>query len=118
MRAKLAAEGYSNVVAGPFYEGQPADAIAVLAAPGAAPQALLNGGANEVKQEGIQVLVRSNQGDFAGGKQRARNIYDDLRFYQPAGYIDIRPQGTWSYIGADDQGRHQFSLNFIAQIQE
>lgn len=116
-RSVLAAAGYNNVVAGDRWPSAD-EAMLVLPAPGGPRQRYLDGGSVEDKQDGVQVLVRGPANEFGDTKRRAYAAYDALRFSETSNYTYWMPLGGPGFIGRDEDERPQFSINFIARIDE
>ncbi len=113
----------TNVFEGPVRaakNGIPAEAIFVVPYAGALPQ-LQRGVATptEIRQHRLQVRVRSDQEDYAGGQSLARDVLSEMSHNPPAGYHDVRPlQPHPIYLRKDEQGLHEFAVNFEVWAEE
>lgn len=67
----------------------------------------------------VQVLVRSQLDDFAGGEALARGAFAKLHLVELAGYIDVRAQESApTYLGADERRLHRWSMNFAMRFKQ
>ena len=121
VRAYLAANGIANVVAGQRFPNGEDRAVICILAPGLPPIRLLNGGASEIKRDGIQIIVRGDPANHGEAKTRARQIYDLMRFAADsfgAPYFNVEPLGGVAHMDADEDERPRFSLNFYLHLKE
>jgi len=105
----------TNLFSGPVRQQStsvPHQAVFVLPSGGPAPDAYSDGTVIEMRYSAIQVIVRSNPKDYAGGQVLARQVRDALHHVAVTGYVDIRAmQSEPIYIGPDEADRHLFSVN-------
>ena len=93
-------------------------AIFVAPSGGPAPQALA-GQSLAFRRSFLQVRVRGDQQDYAGGLAFARSARDATQYAAIAGYTDVRIQETEPiYIGQDDQDRHEWTINVEMSFKE
>lgn len=75
-------------------------------------------------QPAVQIIVRGGS-DPRAAKQRAQDIYDELQGFSSGTFVD---GGTWIVsciaaqsgpvrLGPDENGRHEFSLNFDLEVR-
>lgn len=93
--------------------GIPHQAVFCLATGGPAPEAYLFGGTGvELRYPAVQILVRSNPRDFAGGQALVRTIRDAVHHATIAGYVEVRVAETEpNYVREDDEGHHAWTIN-------
>lgn len=76
----------------------------------------------ELRENRVQIRVRSGQEDYAGGDTLARSVIAALSFNpptSPAGYKDVRAlQPQPIYLRKDEQGLHEWSTNFEVWTEE
>lgn len=95
----------------------PTKAVFVLATGGPPPSPYLGSGLN-VYESNVQVMVRSELADFAGGQTLARACITVLQQAIPSGYISfLVVESEPNYLGADAQGCHLWSVNLTATWQ-
>lgn len=113
----LAPSSGANVFVGPAQpvsDSVPAQAIFCLGYGGTAPpMPYMDGTGQDWRQSRVQVMVRSEQGDFAGGETLARATLQALHRRSVSGYtwvvsLDSEP----TYLSKDEQGCHRWSCNF------
>lgn len=103
----------------PDDKGMPAKAVFVFPAGGGVPEMHLEPTATDLLRSVVQVRIRSSQADFAGGADLAREVRDALKRATITGYVWIRLlQSHPEYIGPDDRGSHEWSLNIEAATEE
>jgi hypothetical protein len=97
----------------------PHQAVFVMASGGPAPLAYAGGSAVELDEPSVQVRVRSNPGDYAGGYALRTSVRNALH-HQPltADYIDIGLLQEPLYLGEDEAGHHEWSINLKLQFEE
>lgn len=61
----------------------------------------------------LQVTVRSEAGDYAGGLALARSCRDALHITTPTGYVSCRVQGEPYPVGQDEAGSDLFTLHVL-----
>lgn len=125
----LAADGTLSLVLGtsvfngpvrPVSAQIPERAVFCLASGGPAPQAYLDGGAEDERIVTVQIRVRSAPGDFAGGLTLAQGCRDRVH-HKLAAIARAGSGGTYddshvledqpNYIGTDGQGCHEWAVN-------
>lgn len=90
----------------------PANACFVLATGGPPPEAFC-GTATELHYSVVQVRVRSAPREYASGLTMSRAVRDALHHAPPVGYLEIEAQQSEPvYIGTDETGHHEWSINF------
>lgn len=73
----------------------------------------------QAREPQLQIMVRSNPQDFAGGQALARGVKDALHDIALSGYDACRiTQAEPVPIGETDSGEHLFSLNVHLWIDE
>jgi len=93
----------------------PHAACFVLASAGPAPEAF-SGSTPELRYSAVQVRTRSNAGTtssvYVDGLTKARATRDALHHATISGYHDVRAMQTEPvYIGVDESGHHEWSIN-------
>jgi hypothetical protein len=107
----------TNLFAGPI-RPSPLAGVWCLATGGLAPEPFL-GVDKDFRQKTVQVRVRSNPGDFAGGETLAVACFERLHKHIPSGWIDLLVREPWpTYIGQDANECHEWSLNVDCRIVE
>ena len=100
----------------------PATCVFVLLHPGPEPVRYSDGGSgHRLSNPAVQVTIRYEQGDYDGGRDLARLVWAALDRSSPADCIpySFRCRGSEpGYLGADDGGRHMWSINAIGYKQE
>lgn len=97
----------------------PHEAVFVLSSGGAPPLAYGGQTSEEMLFPSVQCIVRSNPRDFFGGRTLAKTVHDALHHQALAGYLDVNVQESEPlYLGEDDTGHHEWSLNFELWIEE
>lgn len=81
------------------------------------PEQFFHGSESERKKS-IQIRVRGPRNDFNQAYQDAREVEDALDYQEPQGYLAVKHLNGPSYIGKDDDGRHEFSHNVLCWIIE
>lgn len=72
----------------------------------------MNNAGPDIKRASVQVRVRSNVNDFAGGQQKARAVWSALQRAVLAGYMSITARESEPvYLGQDDTEHHEWSVN-------
>jgi hypothetical protein len=67
----------------------------------------------------VQIRIREDQENFGSGETLARSVRDSVHLKVPAGYIDCRAvESSPLYLGQDDFGRHEWSINVELTIKE
>jgi hypothetical protein len=90
----------------------PHQAVFVLASGGPEQEAYSDGTTTERRYSAVQVRVRSNPRGFDAGNTLARQVRDALHHRTLTGYLDVRAmQSEPIYIGEDEPGHHEFSVN-------
>ncbi|KPJ59103.1 MAG: hypothetical protein AMJ46_12620 [Latescibacteria bacterium DG_63] len=106
----------------PVGTGIPDKAVFVLATGGPAPEPFLAGDASSPDEERVHSLlirVRSEPGEFNNGQTLARSVRDAAHRASVAGYLDVSiRECDPAYLGADDEGRHEWSIGVDMEIQE
>lgn len=111
---ELRDQGFTNVYASEEWPTAPSASL-VLLAPSPPPEGAFGAGL-ERKLIVFQVLTRAQRTGDA--RTEALNIYDHLRYLRPTGWVMIRPLGQPFPIGQDEDGRPQYSANYVARIHE
>jgi hypothetical protein len=106
----------TNLFAGPIRDLPgtiPDKAVFCLATGGPAPEAFVSAATgNEERYHAVQVRVRGNPRDFASAVTLARGVRDTLHRTVPSGYLECAVRETEpNYLGQDEQGRDDFSIN-------
>lgn len=105
----------TNLFAGPVVvvaTGVPDKAVFILATGGAPPQPFIDGSGQDYCRSAVQIRIRSTTEDFPGGQTLARNVRDFLHKRVVSGYVDIRArEAEPNYLGPDEQGHHEWSVN-------
>jgi hypothetical protein len=113
------AEG-TNLFTGPVRPvetGMPAEAVFVLNGGGPPAMPYFSSPISD-RQSGVQVRVRSNPGDYAGGSELARDLFALVHEAPLSGYTYVLArQSEPNYLSQDDQGCHEWSINAIARWQ-
>lgn len=115
----------TNLYAGPVRAADDSGGIAheavfVTASGGLFSEPLHDDTRRTLRRPGLQIRVRSDQGTgaFQNGQQLARDVYDALDQDPPAGICDLRAlDSAPSYIGTDEDGHHEWSINFSLLIE-
>lgn len=95
----------------------PTRAIFCLATGGPPPDPYLGSGLN-LYESNVQVRIRSEQSDFAGGQTLARACIPVLQQAIPSGYISFLVQEAEpNLLGQDNQGAWEWSLNVRCRWQ-
>lgn len=91
----------------------PARALFCLCYGGTAPpMPYLDGSNQDWHQSRVQVTVRSEQGDFAGGEALARAALDVLHRNGASGYTWVKALDSEpTYLAKDEQGCHRWTVN-------
>jgi hypothetical protein len=90
----------------------PHQAVFVLPSGGPAPEAYADGTTTERRYSAIQITLRSDPKDYAGGWVLARQVKAALHHATVTGYVDIRAmQSEPIYVGPDEADRHLWSVN-------
>lgn len=99
----------------------PSQSVFCLEREGDVPIDYCDGGATspQLYQPRVQILVRSNPGDFAGGRTLAHAVYAAIHDHPPAGYFECRAQqSTPLYVNEESNGAHIWSINVKMGIEE
>ena len=105
-------------------DGIPGQAVfAAIVAPSAQPIPMrgtdAGTGPDQIRAHRVQIMIRSKHEDYAGGVALARSVRDGICYRPPSGYDDIEPvQSAPLYLGKDDKGHHEWSLNIDALTEE
>lgn len=79
---------------------------------GGPPPLFQSGQAREVRRSTVQVRVRSEPGKFEAGETLARGCRDALQLARPEGFVAfVVRESEPIYLGADERGHHEWSLN-------
>ncbi len=90
----------------------PAEAVFCLIDGGPPTQAYADSTAIEQRHSAVQVSVRSDKDDYAGGLTLARQVRDAVNHATVVDYIDIRIGASEpNYIGEEDPGYHLWTIN-------
>lgn len=66
----------------------------------------------------VQVFVRSTPDDYDAGRKLADDVFSAVDKSPPAGYFDCRASGSAPfYVGKDDEGHHEWSINVLLKQQ-
>jgi hypothetical protein len=100
--------------------GVPAQAVFCLESGGDPPAAYVDGGSGlNLRVHAVQIIVRSNPRDYAGGKSLANSVRNAVHEAPIAGYLDVRVREAQpNYLGEDEKGCHRWSINVQLQIKE
>jgi hypothetical protein len=91
----------------------PPQAVFVISTPGPAPLTFKGAGQGSLSMGMIQVRLRSQPNDFLTAQTLSRQIRDTLHRATIAGYVYVvARQSEPQYLGQDQQGNEEFSLNF------
>jgi hypothetical protein len=94
-------------------------AVFVLSSGGPEPQAFCSGTSVEERDSSVSVRVRSDGADFSGGQTLARLVRDTVHHSTIAGYKDVSAQQAEPiYIGEDDDGHHEWSVNVTMKHEQ
>lgn len=109
----------TNLFKGPVKPSNvtPAKSVFVQASGGPAPEHYR--ASTEVRRRGVQVRVRSDGDARDAGQTLAELVLATLHGAAPAGYI--RVESTTSqplYLGENEAGQHEWSINLFATIDE
>ena len=110
-----------SVFEGPVQDGSGVtdEAVFCLATGGLAPQSFFGQDPQQLKSKSVQVRIRSSKNQYNFGRQIAQDVWDTLKNAQPAGWMIIRMINSDTiYLGQDLEGRHEWSLNLLANIVE
>lgn len=98
--------------------GVPASAIFVIPTSGQAPS-LHNAGKGELRYPSIQIRIRSLPEEYDPGYTVAKAVYETVHDAFLAGYVScLAEQSEPLYIGADEQGCHEWSVNLTLIVKE
>ena len=114
LKAALEQSGYQNVFRGEQKQPSehiPAEAIFVMVFGGEQPDFTMNEGAS-YNRTSIQIMVRSSPQDEEGSKDRAFDIYHDMKFTAPGDSVLLRPDAPPIRLGKDDDDIYRWSINF------
>jgi hypothetical protein len=105
-----------QIYASPLHEGMEDDIVWMVQTGGPAPQDQF-GNTESIQHPTIQVRVRND--DVPTGKSDADDIWQLLHDTTPAGYSRTNMvQSGPIYLGADGDGRHDWSINAELFISE
>lgn len=112
----------TNCFAGPV-RPEPSEGVWVLTSGGFADtpyrETDAGAGVEALRTHAVQVFVRSSHEGFQTGEALTRTVRNALHCRPPSGYVDVRAQQSSAiYLDQDDQGRHRWSLNFLATVEE
>lgn len=95
--------------------GVPSQAVFIRNSGGPPKMPYVNGSPQgDDNQSALQLIVRSNPNDYAGGQLFARDVLALVHRAVVTGYVYVLArQSEPNYVGQNDQALHQFSLNFI-----
>jgi len=110
--------GYTNVYSGDLTSVDEDEVIVVQDDTGVEPTNLINGGLSSVNYDGIRIVVRGEQHDYGGVRNRARDIMEDLHQHDITGFTSLTKRGGIFPIDRDSDGRPRFEINFLATIKE
>jgi hypothetical protein len=92
--------------------GVPSKAVFCLGTGGYPPRPFVDGSGLCVRQPTVQITIRSDAEDFAGGEALARDVSNAVHMHPPAGYGDVLVRESEpTYLGQDEAGRHLWSIN-------
>lgn len=92
--------------------------INVVATGGPPPEPIMNAGGNIFRAR-VQVMIRSQVDDYAGGRALARACLRKLHLAVISGYTDVMAQETEpNYLGPDERQVERFSFNLLLRWQE
>lgn len=95
------------------------ESVAVLETGGPLAHPYIGGGRKTYRQVTCQVMVRSDPQDWAGGLALARGVYDALQLSTLSPYVQITiREGAPFYGGRDEQERHQWAMNVVAEYED
>lgn len=93
-------------------------AVFVQPTGGPPPQAL-SGQTVAIRRSALQVRVRGDQEDYAGGLVFARSVRDAIQYAPIAGYIDVRIQDQEPIpLPQDDEEHHEWTINVEMSFKE
>jgi hypothetical protein len=111
----LAPASGCNVFAGPVQppsDDVPDRAVFCVAYGGPAPEPYMDGTNQDWHESRVQVWVRSAHLDYVGGEAFARAVAAALQRRTVAGYVLVLALDEPSYMGQDEQGCHEWAVNF------
>ena len=86
---------------------------------GPAPQAYANGNTVALRSAGLQIIIRSAKENWLTGQAFARDVRDATHFARPTGIMEYQIQEQDpTYIGQDEEGHHEWTLNVLAIFEE
>lgn len=98
---------------------EPTRAVFCLVTGGITPEDIVENSGESYHRPRVQIRVRDAQQDFAGGEVFATSVRDAVHLQVPAGYIECRAvESAPMYLGPDDQGRHEWSINVELLLRE
>lgn len=99
-------------------DNYPSRACFVFPSGGVEPEAFL-GQTYAMRRSSIQIRTRGNRQDFAGALVDARAVRDAVHQSPSASYLDWRVmQSEPIFLGPDEAGHPEFSINVEAQFRE
>ena len=112
----------TNLFYGPVRPGDttnyPVRAVFVMPSGGVAPEAFL-GQSYAMRRSSLQIRTRGVARDFNAALADARAIRDVVHYASDSDYLDFRVQQSEPiYLGPDEAGNHEFSINVEAQFRE
>jgi len=107
----------TNLFAGPvraYVDGTvPHQSVFCLATGGPPPEPFCGDPTNkDFRRSKVQVRTRSNLEDFDGGQTLTRNTRNAIHKASVVGYVDVEVlESEPNYLGKDEDGHHEWSIN-------